>query len=89
MNVIGLDFGSHHASIALWNEEKDRIEVIADDLGSRTIPTIVAYRGDEILTGQAALSQQHKNSNNTYEDIRSTYILNNDTDANSTINVEA
>mmetsp|Transcript_15113 Transcript_15113/g.25194 ORF Transcript_15113/g.25194 Transcript_15113/m.25194 type:complete len:489 (+) Transcript_15113:776-2242(+) len=71
MSVVGIDFGSHTASIALWFEEKNAIEVIADDLGSRTIPTAVAFRGDEIITGQAAVSQMHKNANNTFEDIRS------------------
>lgn len=68
--IIGLDFGSHTASIALWYEEKNVIEVIADELGSRTIPTVVAYRNDEVIVGQAALSQQHKNSANTFADVR-------------------
>lgn len=71
MSIIGLDFGSHTASIAIWYEEKNDIEVIADDLGSRTIPCTVAFRGDEILTGQSAISQQHKNTNNTFDDVRS------------------
>ncbi len=51
MSVIGLDFGCHTASIALWHAEKDITEVIADDLGLRTIPVAVAFRGDEIITG--------------------------------------
>ena len=49
--VIGLDFGCHTASIALWHAEKDITEVIADDLGLRTIPVAVAFRGEEIITG--------------------------------------
>jgi molecular chaperone DnaK (HSP70) len=71
MSIIGLDFGSHTGSIALWFEDKDTVDVIADDLGSRTIPCAVAYRGDEIITGSAATSQQHKNPTNTFIDIRS------------------
>ena len=71
MSVIGLDFGSHTGSIALWFEEKNSVDVIADDLGSRTIPCYVAFRGEEIITGSAAVSQQHKNASNTFEDIRS------------------
>lgn len=51
MSVIGLDFGCHTASIALWHAEKDITEVIADDLGLRTIPVAVAFRGEEIITG--------------------------------------
>ena len=71
MSIVGLDFGSHTGSIALWFEDKDTVDVIADDLGSRTIPCAVAYRGDEIITGSAATTQQHKNANNTFIDIRS------------------
>jgi len=44
MSVVGLDFGSHAASIALWYENTDKAEVIADDLGFRTIPCAVAFR---------------------------------------------
>jgi molecular chaperone DnaK (HSP70) len=71
MSVIGLDFGSRTASIGLWFEEKDSIEVIADADGSRTIPCAVAYRGDEIIIGSAAITQQHKNPTNTWDDVRS------------------
>lgn len=77
MSVFGLDFGSHAASIALWYEDKDKVEVIADDLGFRAIPCAVAFRVGadsdkvETLTGQAAVNQAHKNPNNTFLDIRS------------------
>lgn len=74
--MIGLDFGSHAASIALWYADKDKVEVIADDLGFRTIPCAVAFRKGmeddkvEILTGPAAVNQAHKNANNTFLDVR-------------------
>ena len=68
--IIGLDFGSHTSSIALWHEEKATYEVFADELGSRVIPCVVAYRGDEVIVGQAAVAQQHKNPSNTFLDIR-------------------
>ena len=70
-HVIGLDLGSHLCSFAIWNAEKDAIDVIADDTGSRVIPTTIAFRGDEVLIGQAAVTQQHKNGANTFEDLRS------------------
>jgi L1 cell adhesion molecule like protein len=71
MSIIGLDFGSHQCSFALWHNEKDTVEVLADDLGSRTTPSCVAFRGDEIITGSSATNQKHKNSSNTFSDIRS------------------
>lgn len=74
MSVVGLDFGSHAASISLWYEETDKVDVIADDLGFRTIPCAVAFRvGEEeveIITGQAAVAQAHKNPKNTFLDVR-------------------
>lgn len=69
-SVIGIDLGSHAASIAVWYEDKNLLEVLADDLGFRSIPTVVAFRGDESIVGQSAVSQQHKNAANTFEDVR-------------------
>eukprot|EP01035_Chromulina_nebulosa_P018420 gene18420-24124_t len=56
-NIIGLDFGSHLGSVAIWNPSKYAPEVIVNDLGSRTIPVVISFREDEIITGEAALSQ--------------------------------
>lgn len=72
MVLIGLDFGSHHSSLALWNEDTNSVEVFADDMGSRHIPCMVAFRKerDEVLVGSAAQVQKHKNSSNTFENIR-------------------
>ena len=71
MSIVGIDFGSHSSSVAIWFEEKNTVEVLADDLGSRTIPSVVAFRGDEIITGEAAVSQMHKNASNTFDDVKS------------------
>lgn len=70
MSIIGLDFGSHQCSFALWHNEKDTVEVLADDLGSRTTPSCVAFRGDEVITGSSATNQKHKNASNTFNDMR-------------------
>lgn len=70
MSIIGLDFGSHSASIAVWYEEKGFWEVLADDLGLRAIPTAVAFRGDENIVGHSAITQQHKNTQNTFTAVR-------------------
>lgn len=45
-------------------------------MGSRTIPCVVAFRGDEIIVGHSALAQQAKNMSNTFDNIRS--LLEND-----------
>lgn len=71
MSVVGIDFGSHHASFAVWHEEKNLLEVVADDLGFRSIPCVVGFRGEEVIVGHSAQSQHHKNANNTFDDVRS------------------
>jgi heat shock protein 1/8 len=70
MSVIGIDLGSHSASIAVFHEDKNLLEVLADDLGFRTIPTVVAFRGDETIVGHSAKGQQHKNNTNTFAEVR-------------------
>lgn len=69
MSIIGLNFGTHHASLAIYHEEKNTIEVFTDDLGARTIPVVVAFRENEVLVGQTALMQQHKNASNTFDNL--------------------
>lgn len=71
MTIIGIDLGSHTASIAVWYDDKNLLEVLADDLGFRSIPCVVAFRGEETIVGHSAVSQQHKNSNNTFDEVRS------------------
>lgn len=71
MSIIGIDLGTHSASIAVWHEDKDMLEVLADDLGFRTIPCVVAFRGDEAIVGHSAVGQQHKNAANTFGEVRS------------------
>lgn len=70
-SIIGIDLGTHSASVAVWHEDKNMLEVLADDLGFRTIPCAVAFRGDETIVGHSAISQQHKNANNTFVEVRS------------------
>jgi heat shock 70kDa protein 1/2/6/8 len=69
MSVIGIDLGTHVISLALHKDGESATQVIADDMGSRTIPSIIAYREGEIIIGQAALSQQNKNPKNTFDNV--------------------
>jgi molecular chaperone DnaK (HSP70) len=69
--VIGVDFGAHHLSLSLWSEDTGFVEVFANDMGYRYIPCVVAFRKDEILVGQTAQVQKHKNATNTFDNIRS------------------
>ena len=78
--IIGLDFGSHISSLAIWSSEKDSIDVVADDTGSRAIPCTIAFRNEEVLVGQAAVNQQYKNSQNTFDDVLSLFLNSSEND---------
>lgn len=80
MSVIGIDFGTHSASIALWyGPDRDVVEVFTDADGNRIIPTAVAFFPEEVLVGYTAFAQRHKNIPNTFDDIRS--LLTNDSNS--------
>lgn len=74
MNIIGIDFGSRSTSVGLWQEGKNDVEIITDEYGFRFIPTCVAFREDEVLVGEAAYSQYHKNIINSFPDLRKLFI---------------
>jgi len=61
--VIGIDLGTTNSCVAVM--EGDKVKVIENAEGTRTTPSIVAYKGDEILVGQSAKRQAVTNPNNT------------------------
>lgn len=70
MSLIGIDLGTHSCSLALYTDASKAVpQVIADDMGTRAIPSIVAFRGSDILSGQAASAQQSKNPSNTFDNV--------------------
>lgn len=82
--LIGIDFGSSSVvvscvsaplGLSLWDKGESLggdVEVLADELGLRSVPCAVAFRGtDEVIVGHAAIQQRSKNSANTFVDIRS------------------
>jgi molecular chaperone DnaK len=62
--IIGIDLGTTNSVISAMEGGEPR--VIANEEGSRTTPSIVAYTKDnEILVGQAARRQAVTNPENT------------------------
>ncbi|AAF09718.1 molecular chaperone DnaK [Deinococcus radiodurans] len=53
--AVGIDLGTTNSVIAVM--EGGRPEVIVNAEGGRTTPSVVAYKGDEILVGQIARRQ--------------------------------
>lgn len=61
--VIGIDLGTTNSCVAVM--EGDSVRVIENAEGTRTTPSIVAYKDDEILVGQSAKRQAVTNPTNT------------------------
>ncbi|MBE0442039.1 MAG: molecular chaperone DnaK [Psychrobacter sp.] len=61
--VIGIDLGTTNSCVAVM--EGDKVKVIENAEGTRTTPSIVAYKDDEILIGQSAKRQAVTNPSNT------------------------
>ena len=61
--VIGIDLGTTNSCVAVL--EGDKVKIIENAEGTRTTPSIVAYKDDEILVGQSAKRQAVTNPNNT------------------------
>ena len=57
--TIGIDLGTTNSCVAVW--EGGEAKVIANPEGSRTTPSVVAFKNGEIIVGQAAKNQMVTN----------------------------
>ncbi|GBC07176.1 hypothetical protein RclHR1_00730025 [Rhizophagus clarus] len=67
--IIGLRIGQSYSSIAIINKD-GRADCIANEDGERQIPTMVAFSGEEELTGTQARVQLLGNAKNTITQFR-------------------
>ncbi len=64
--TYGLDLGTTYSCAAIW--QNGRVEVVANENGNRTTPSVVAFKGEERIVGDGALSQASMNIKNTIFD---------------------
>ncbi|KAA0189369.1 hypothetical protein HAZT_HAZT007813 [Hyalella azteca] len=66
--AIGIDLGTTNSCVAVVRNGK--VEVIANDIGSRITPSYVAFTDEDCLVGAAAKAQAVNNSRNTVFDVK-------------------
>lgn len=61
--IIGIDLGTTNSCVAVM--DGDKVKIIENAEGTRTTPSIIAYKDDEVLVGQSAKRQAVTNPKNT------------------------
>ncbi|PAV65216.1 hypothetical protein WR25_14539 [Diploscapter pachys] len=69
--IVGIDLGTTFSSIGIYHAVTGRTTIIADDLGKKSVPSVVAFLSNgSVLVGTRAVDQQEKNPQRTIYDAK-------------------
>ena len=54
--IIGIDLGTTNSCVSVWRNKK--LEIIPDEYGNNTIPSVVAFTNKSIYVGKDAENQK-------------------------------
>ena len=63
--AVGIDLGTTYSCAAVWLDDHNRVEIIHNDQGNRTTPSVVAFTDYQRLIGNGAENQSATNPENT------------------------
>jgi molecular chaperone DnaK (HSP70) len=66
--VLGIDLGTRFSCVSIWRNK--RFEIICDQFGNRTLPSVVAFYKSAKLVGHNALSLKEVSPHNTIYDVK-------------------
>lgn len=66
--VIGIDLGTTNSCVGIWR--KNNLEIIPDNYGNRTIPSVVAFTQKSKYVGKEAKKQIEINTENTFYEVK-------------------
>lgn len=66
--ILGIDLGTSNSSICIWRN--NNYEIIPDEFGNNTIPSIVAFTNKSRYIGQDAKNQTELNPKNVFYEVK-------------------
>ena len=68
--AIGIDLGTTNSCVGIWNNLTGSVDIIENEEGCKTTPSVVGFGKNERYIGQSAIRQQIRNPKNTVYEVK-------------------